>query len=132
MKVKVISLALHANENLRKNASEVIKEINAGEHPYKDKNIPSLWVWLFDTDLKIIAHPNSRIVGKVRKGVPDVKGKMYRDEILKGALKNGSGWVEYHYPKPGRRGYFKKSCYYVLSKASNGKKYIVCSAYYLD
>ncbi len=64
------------------------------------------------------------------KGKPDVSGKMFRDEILAGALNNGTGWVDYIYTKPGQGGLYYKTTYYKLTTGRDGELYIVCAGKY--
>ncbi len=71
-----------------------------------------------------------RLVGTNFKGKTDVTGKPYRDEILEGALKNGTGWVDYVYMHPVQTNLYYKTTYYRLTQGSDGNSYIVCSGNY--
>ena len=66
-------------------------------------------------------------VGINTHGKPDVTGKLFHDEILAGALKNGTGWVEYVYINPVQTNLYYKTTYYRLTKGSDGKSYIAAS-----
>jgi polar amino acid transport system substrate-binding protein len=72
------------------------------------------------------------MMGQNLKGKPDVKGKMFREEMLEKALKDGSGWVEYHYFNPKTQRATLKLSYFELANGSDGKKYIVGSGRYVD
>ena len=74
----------------------------------------------------------SHIVGENLKGKPDVKGKMFREEMLEKALKDGSGWVDYHYFNPNIKQATRKISYFELANGSNGINYIVGSGKYLE
>ena len=90
-----------------------------------------LYAFVYDTDVNMLAHPEKpSLVGKNFKGKPDVKGKMFRDDIVATALAGG-GWTEYFYQKPGDSGVFKKK---VLSKLAqkDGKKYVVAVGMYAE
>jgi hypothetical protein len=50
-----------------------------------------LYFFVLDTDLNLIAHFNTAIIGRNMKGKTYVKGKLYRDEFLSVAKKDGSG-----------------------------------------
>jgi len=51
-----------------------------------------------------VAHAaNPMLVGASLKGKGNVSGKMFRDEIVEGALENGTGWEEYIYINPSKR-----------------------------
>ena len=62
----------------------------------------------------------------------DAKGKNFRDEIVAGAVKDGKGWVEYVYQKPGEEGLYPKTTYFEIATASDGKQYVLCCGKYLD
>ncbi len=129
---QVVDLVQQTCSDMAGNANKTIQGINDGRHPYKNKDDNTLYVYVFDTDLNIIAHYKSSLVGENHRGKPDAGGKLFRDEILEGALKNGEGWVEYVYEKPGEEGIFNKKAYYRLIKGSDGKRYIVASGLYLN
>ncbi|AKB46695.1 hypothetical protein MSKOL_0918 [Methanosarcina sp. Kolksee] len=126
--VKLVNITSAAVE---KNASETFQRINAGEAPYRDAKDPALYTFVYDENLTIVAHAdNVQVVGKNFKGKTDVTGKPFRDEILEGALKNGTGWVDYIYMHPVQMNLYYKTTYYRLTQGSDGKSYIVCSGNY--
>lgn len=116
--------------NLAKDADGTIAAIVAAEHPYKNKDNGANYVFVYDTDVTMIAHPKAVLVGKSYKGKPDVRGKKFRDEIVAGALANKTGWVDYSYTKPGDKGIHAKKTYYQICEGSDGKNYVVCSGMY--
>lgn len=127
----VIDLVNITAGNLETDASGTIKKINDQEEPYKDSENTSLYSFVYDTDLTVVAHAtNENIVGINLKGKTDAAGKAFRDEILAGALANGTGWVDYIYTKPDRSGLFQKTTYFKLVTGSDGKSYIACSGRY--
>ncbi len=129
-KEEVLASVEMTAEAMKKDAPGTIAKINASEHPFVNKDNPSLYVFIYDGEVNMIAHPKSSLVGKNFKGKPDVKGKKFRDEIVSGAAANQSGWVDYSYQKPGEKGIFDKTAYYMSVKASDGKDYIlVCGMY---
>jgi polar amino acid transport system substrate-binding protein len=130
---EVIELVKETRAALEKNTEQTLESIVFAEHPYKNQNNPSLYVFVLDTNLTVAAHPiMSHIVGENLKGKPDVKGKMFREEMLEKALKNGSGWVDYHYPNPQTKKVARKYSYFELANGSDGKKYIIGSGKYLE
>ncbi|MPN22329.1 hypothetical protein SDC9_169712 [bioreactor metagenome] len=113
---------------VEKNASDTFRRINAGEAPYRNKKDQGLYTFVYDTNLTIVANAdNIQVVGENFKGKTDVTGKPFRDEILEGALKNGTGWVDYVYMHPVQTNLYYKTTYYRLTQGSDGKSYIVCS-----
>jgi polar amino acid transport system substrate-binding protein len=127
---EVTSLVGQTKEAISQDAQGTLAKINAGEHPYKDKDNPALYVFVLDTDLTLVGHFKSSIVGNNQKGKPDVKGKLYRDEFLAVAQKDGSGWVDYYFENPKTKKIEHKNTFVELAKGSDGKEYIVCSGMY--
>ena len=81
----------------------------------------------------MVAHAdNIQVVGENFRGKTDVTGKPFRDEILEGALNNGTGWVDYVYMHPVQANLYYKTTYYRLTRGSDGNFYIVCSGNYKD
>lgn len=129
---QIIDLVDKVSKEIETEAQGVFEKIISGLHPYKNKDNKAFYVFVYDKDVKIVAHPKKSLVGRSYKGKPDVKGKKFRDDIVNGALKNSTGWVDYSYQKPGEKGIHAKTTYYKLITGSDGKKYIVCSGKYRD
>jgi signal transduction histidine kinase len=130
---EVLALVEQTKEAMEKNAFQTLAKINMGEHPYKDLDNPSLYVFILDTDLNLVAHFKTAIVGRNQKGRPDAKGKLFRDEFLAVALKDGSGWVDYYFENPKTKKLAHKNSFVKLVKGSNGVDYIIgCGKYYDD
>lgn len=110
-------------------AKPILDKIISGAHPYKNKDNPAFYAFVYDEKVNIVAHPKKKLVGKNYHGKPDIRGKMFRDKIVEGALKKGKGWVTYTYQKPGSSGEFRKKAYYNLCE-SGGVKYVVVSGMY--
>ena len=127
---EVTALVGKTSEDISNNLYQTLAKINMGEHPYKDLDNPSLYVFVLDTDLNLIAHFKTAIVGRNMKGKPDVKGKLYRDDFLAVAQKDGSGWVDYYFENPKTKKIEHKNTFVKLAKGSDGKDYIVCSGMY--
>ena len=130
---EVIALVEQTKEAMEKNAFQTLARINMAEHPYKDLDNPSLYVFVLDTDLTLVAHFKTAIVGRNQKGRPDAKGKLFRDEFLPVALKDGSGWVDYYFENPKTKKLAHINSFVKLVKGSNGVDYIIgCGKYYDD
>lgn len=105
--------------------------INAEDAPYRDPENPGLYVFVYDVNVTIVAHAdNILMVGVNYKGTTDVTGKAFRDDIVAGALENGTGWVEYVYFNPAQMNLYYKTSYYRLTTGSDGNYYIVCAGNY--
>ncbi len=129
----VIQLVEKTAGDIAADAAGTIRKINAGESPYRDKDRPDLYVYVFDKYVTEAANAsNPAVVGRNLGGVPDMAGKLFRDSIVEGALKNGTGWEDYIFTMPGKIGLFYKSVYYKSVTGSDGKQYIVCVGRYKD
>ncbi|HDS44821.1 MAG TPA: transporter substrate-binding domain-containing protein [Methanomicrobia archaeon] len=107
------------------------QEINLGEDPYKNRTHQELYIFVYDTNVTMVAHAdNIKLVGVNFCGKTDVTGKPFRDEIVAGALQNGSGWVEYLYINPVETGLYLKKTYYQLVRGSDGQQYVICCGIY--
>ncbi|MDG6256777.1 MAG: cache domain-containing protein [Methanomicrobiaceae archaeon] len=114
--------------DIERNASETFRRINAGEVPYRDPEDPALYVFAYDTNTTMVAHAeNILLIGDNFTGKTDVTGKPFRDEIVAGALENGTGWVEYVDSSPAEPTLYSTTTYYRLTEGSEGNSYIVCS-----
>lgn len=128
----VIGLVEQTAAAIAEDAPATLGGINNGEHPYKNKDNPAFYVFVYDTEVNMAAHPKNNLVGRNYKGKPDVRGKAFRDEIVSGALTDGSGWVDYSYQKPGEKGIHAKTTYFKLAKGSDNKDYVICCGKYKD
>jgi polar amino acid transport system substrate-binding protein len=129
----VIQLVEKAAEDIKKDAPGTFRKINNREHPYRDKDSSDLYVFVFGADLNTIANAdNPSTVGFNFTGVPDVMGKLFRDEIASRSITEGFGWEDYVFTLPGKIGIFQKSAYFKRVTGSDSKQYIVCSGRYLD
>jgi len=129
----VIALVDQTVSDLERDYAGTVSKMNNQESPYRDSEEPSLYSFVYDMDLTIVAHAaNSAIVGINFEGKPDASGKLFRDDIRTGALTSaqGTGWVDYIYTKPDKSGLYQKTTYYKHITASNSKEYIVCSGRY--
>ncbi len=82
-----------------------------------DKNGPFVWkdtyVFCIDIDKKAnIAHPiKPKLIGKNLMHVKDVNKKLFFAEFVNTAKGQGSGWVDYMWPKPGEKKPSPKATY---------------------
>ena len=128
---EVMALANLTAEAIEQDAQGTFRKINAGEAPYLDPENPSRYVFVYDTDLVLVANAdNPASAGTHFEGLTDVTGKPFRDEIRSGALQKGTGWVEYVFLDPEDSGLYHKRTYYRLVQGSDGQQYIVCSGNY--
>ena len=118
---------------ISRDATGTLADIQNGRHPYKDRSDPSLYVYVFDTGVTLIANAaQPSLAGTNFSGKVDASGKKFRDEIVTGSMKQGSGIVTYTYSNPLETGIFYKEAYYTLVTGSDKKQYIVCAGRYLS
>jgi len=130
-KEKVIDLVNKTAVALSSDAPGTIADINAGKAPYRDPTDPELYVFVFDKNVTLLANAvNSANNGKNLSGTTDVSGKAFRDDMVDGAVRNGTGWVSYVYSNPNSLGLYQKMSYYQLVNGSDGISYIAGSGRY--
>ena len=59
-----------------------------------------LYIFVYDLNGTMLAHPNRALIGQNLIDRPDAKGKMFRKDIIGIAKTKGSGWVDYVYTNP--------------------------------
>lgn len=124
----VMALVNTTAQAIGTNAPDTFLRINAGEAPYRDPENPALYVFVYDANATMVAHAdNIQLVGINYRGKTDVTGRPFRDEIVAGALKNGTGWVDCVYLNPVQQNLYYKTTYYRLTRGSDGASYVVCS-----
>ena len=112
---------------IEENATDTFRRINAGEAPYKDAQNPALYAFVYDTNVTMVAHAdNIQLVGASYKGKTDVTGKPFRDEIVAGALKNGTGWEDYVYINPVETNLYYKTTYLPVNERKR-RELLCCS-----
>ena len=127
------SLVEQTAKAIEENALQTLARINRAEHPYKNKDDSALYVFVLNPDQTIVGHPiKTKVIGKNMKGKPDIKGKMFRDEFVAVARKDGSGWVDYYFLNPKTQKEEHKTSFIKLVKGSDGNEYIVGSGKYFD
>jgi polar amino acid transport system substrate-binding protein len=128
---QVVQLVETTVKDITADAPGTIAKMNTRSAPYLDKTYPELYAYIYDNNATEVANAsNPAQAGHRFKGEPDMAGRLFRDNIVDGALKNGSGWEDYVFTMPGQIGLFYKSAYYKLATGSDSKQYIVCSGLY--
>lgn len=130
-KDEAVALVKKAAAHIEVNGEAGLADISRpdGGFYFKEK---ALYAFVYDENCVMLAHPyKPTLIGKSYKGKPDVRGKKFRDEIVATALKDGSGWTDYSYQKPGERGIHKKTAFCKLVE-KDGKKYVVVAGIYKD
>lgn len=100
-----------------KGADAAKAEINKkdGQFVWKDT-----YVFMMDTDGVMLAHPvKPSLIGKNLLEVKDSKGKLFFQEFIDVAKKDGEGWVDYMWPKPGEKEDSEKTSYILLVPDTN-------------
>ena len=125
---EVTDLVNRTTTDITADVPGTIQKINAGLPPYRSEENPDLYVFVYDTAVNMVAHAeNIRMVGVNYHNKTDVAGTPFRDQIVEGALANGTGWENYIYSNPVESGLFWKTTRYQLANGSDGKQYVICS-----
>lgn len=131
-KTRVMDLVNQTAVDLAGDALGTIAAIQAGESPYRDPVDPEFYVFVFDTSVNLKANAVNMVnTGKNLAGTTDVFGKPFRDQMVQGAVQNGTGWVSYVYSNPDSLGLYQKMSYYQLVTGSDGVQYVVGSGRYI-
>ena len=131
-KEDAVRLVEYTTEQIAIDFTGVVSKINAGDGEYLIKDYENLYVFIYDEDLNMIAHPvKTKLIGKNFSGKKDAAGIVFRDSIKIKALAAGQGWQEYIYQKPTGEGlqFEKKTTYFKLVKAGD-RQYFICSGVY--
>ena len=128
-----MALVNQTAKDMEENVYQTLARINKAEHPYKNKDNPSLYVFVMTSELTVRGHPiKTKVIGKNVKDKPDIKGKMFRNEFQTVTRRDGSGWVDYYFLNPKTKMEEHKTSFVKLVKASDGNEYIVGSGKYYD
>ncbi|MDD1661331.1 MAG: transporter substrate-binding domain-containing protein [Methanomicrobiales archaeon] len=127
----VVDLVNYTAAEVEKDSAGTFQKINAGSRPFRNKDTPALYAFVYDTNVTIVAHAdNPTLIGVNLRGKTDVTGKPMRDLMVSGALANGTHWEDYLYTSPQESGLYRKTSYCRLTEGSDGNRYIVCSGKY--
>ncbi|MDO9540600.1 MAG: transporter substrate-binding domain-containing protein [Methanocalculus sp.] len=128
---QVIDLVDRTADAIETDTPGTFARINAGEHPFWDRENRALYVFVYDTNVTIVAEAdNPRLIGVNMRGKTDIAGTPFRDQITDSALTEGSGWVDYKWMIPEMNGIYHKSVYFKLTEGSDNNQYIVISGLY--
>jgi len=89
------------------------------------------YVFVNDEDGTCLAHADPSMVGQNLLDFKDDSGKYFVKEMMALVKKDGAGWIDYSWPKPGAKEPSKKSSY-VKKATLNGKTLVVGAGIYLD
>lgn len=75
------------------------------------KEFAPLYAFAYDAKYNMVAHFKTKLIGRNYEKLPDVKGKLFRKEIVDNAMKNGDTWVDYWYKNPATGKLAEKTTY---------------------
>ena len=88
------------------------------------------YLFVYDNDLNVLLNPAfPKREGTNVHGQTDVNGKPMHDEFMKVVRTNGSGWVDYMFPKPGETQPSRKWTY-VKRVDLDGKPGLIGAGFY--
>jgi signal transduction histidine kinase len=124
--VDAVNDALSLIRTMGKDAFAVLKD-STSEFVYKDT-----YVFVLDTLCNTLVNPaEPYLEGKNQKDMKDVEGKFFISDIVRTAMENSQGWVDYQWPKPGTTKAVRKSSF-VKRITIRGEIFIVGTGVYLD
>jgi len=124
--IDAVNDAMSLVRTMGKDAFTILRD-STSEFVYKDT-----YVFVIDTACNTLVNPaEAWLEGKNQKDVKDINGKFFIQDIVKVAVDNGQGWVEYLWPKPGTAKPVRKSSY-VKRMVVKGEILVVGTGVYLD
>ncbi len=81
-----------SEEEAKKVAKEEVKTLSFDKNNY---------YFILDTNYTMLTHPNAKLEGTNAEGLEDPSGKKFIKEIVDIASKNGTGFINYVFDKPG-------------------------------
>ena len=93
-------------------ANGLEKTLDEIPNPKGQFNKGELYVFAYDLNATMVAHPNAKLVGQNMMDLPDNTGKKYRKEIAEKAAKDGKGWTDYKYQNPKTKEIEDKTTYF--------------------
>jgi len=110
-----------SNAEAQRQAKNALRSLRYGETGY---------YWVDNTNYVMLVHPhNLKGEGKNRKNLQDVNGKYLIQELVDGAVKNGSTTVEFWFVKPGEDHSSPKIGHTILFKPW---KWVIGTGEYID
>ena len=101
------------------------KSIDEFSNPKGQFTKGELYVFVYDVNATMLAHPNPKLVGQNTFDLPDAAGKKFRKEIVTTAIKDGKGWTDYKYQNPKTKNVDDKTTYY-----EKVEDLIICCGFY--
>jgi len=127
----VIAVVDRCTAGIAADAPGTIAAVNAGDSRFVDETGDGLYPFVYDVNTTIVADGgNPLLVGMNCSGKTDAAGYAFRDAIVRGALANGTGWVEYVWTHPEHPSLYHKKTYYQNVCGNDGVTYIVCAGMY--
>jgi cytochrome c len=93
-------------------ANGMEKTLDEIPNPKGQFNKGELYVFIYDLNATLLAHPNTKLIGQNMLDLPDLSGKKYRKEIMEKAVKDGKGWTDYQYQNPKSKEIESKTTYF--------------------
>ncbi|MDX5346886.1 MAG: cache domain-containing protein [Hymenobacteraceae bacterium] len=117
----VVDIVKNAVGEIEKKQENAFKLFYDPAGPYRVKDA---YIFVLDQDGTELVNPAFRnLEGRKLMDLKDTQGKYLVQEMFRKVEKDGSGWVEYMWPKPGENVSTQKSAY--VSKAKMGDKWVL-------
>jgi signal transduction histidine kinase len=126
----VVDLVKDAVGQIEKNKDAAFRSFHDPKGPFMAKD-----AYIFVLDMKgaeLVNPAFPSLEGRNLIDLKDTEGKLLVREMLKIAEANGSGWVDYMWPKPGESVSTQKSTYVSKAKVGNGWLLVGCGVYLAD
>lgn len=126
----VVDMVDHAIRMIEKEGSDAYPKLRDVTGPFIAKDA---YIFVIDTNGVELVNPGfPSLEGRNVMDVKDAKGKPLVQEIFRSVKENGSGWVEYFWPKPGQSASSLKSAYVRKARIGSGWVIAGCGVYLSD
>jgi len=88
------------------------------------------YIFVLGPDDRLVCHPKADMIGKPQSDIVNSKGDKVGERIVKMAMADGKGWIEYFWARPGKTDEEPKSSYVMGVIGSDKKHYVVGAGAY--
>ena len=129
-KAFVVDMVANASAEVESRGREAFKLFRDPTGPFRAKNVYIFAIDMTGTEFVNPAFPN--LEGTNQIDVKDSQGKYINREIIRIARSDGSGWLDYMWPKPGESVPTQKSAYVQTANLNGDTIILGCGVYLAD
>ncbi|MGE4319288.1 MAG: cache domain-containing protein [Deferribacterales bacterium] len=121
----LIGASIYLKELTDKAKESILLEMQNDRYGYKDTG----YFWVITPEYQTVFHPSPDFPKGSLKGLTDIDGKLFIDEMVDASLKSGGGFVTYKWPEPGSKISVQKVAYVEYVPDWD---WIICTGFYFN